>query len=139
MKTDVKSLLDQLNDAKDRRELFATYEDAWSAAVLRHLGGRAISSMSQMVREFLLPSIDLIFFFKPLAPSSIECTYSGLGEGGNWQANAGDDETKGVRFRNLTSHFSWQVSHFAETILYEVLLFQSHDHVIDLDHSVQKE
>ena len=48
MKTDVQSLLDQLDNAKDRRELIPRYQDAWSEAVLRHLGGRAISSMSQM-------------------------------------------------------------------------------------------
>ena len=48
MKTDVQYRLDQLNDSIDRRELITSYEDAWSTAVLRHLGGRAISSMSQI-------------------------------------------------------------------------------------------
>ena len=48
VKTDAQFLLDQLDDAKDRRRIFGKYEDAWAAAVLRHLGGRAISSMSQM-------------------------------------------------------------------------------------------
>ena len=48
VKIDVQSLLDQLDNAKDRRELIPSYHDAWSQAVLRHLKGRAISSMSQM-------------------------------------------------------------------------------------------
>lgn len=59
MKTDVQSLLDQLDEAKDRRELVPTYQAAWSRAVLCHLEGRAISSMSQMPQvlfRYQLPS-----------------------------------------------------------------------------------
>ena len=48
VKTDVQYLLDQLDSAKDRRELIPRYQDAWSQAVVCHLEGRAISSMSQI-------------------------------------------------------------------------------------------
>ena len=60
VKTDVQYLLDQVDDAKDRRELITTYLDAWSAAVFCQFEGSAISSMSQMLRNLfqnqLLPN-----------------------------------------------------------------------------------
>ncbi|KAK4995633.1 hypothetical protein LTR66_004598 [Elasticomyces elasticus] len=47
VKTDAQFFLDELNEAPTRRDLIATYQDAWTLAHLRHFSSRAISCMSQ--------------------------------------------------------------------------------------------
>ena len=48
MKTDVQFYLDELDEAKDRRDLTQAYQDAWTVNHLRYFATRAISCMSQI-------------------------------------------------------------------------------------------
>jgi len=47
VKTDAQFFLDEIQDAPDRRALTNTYLNTWVSAQLRHMGGLAISCMSQ--------------------------------------------------------------------------------------------
>ena len=47
VKTDAQFMLDEIEDANDRRELINSTQDAWTIAALRHFSIKAISCMSQ--------------------------------------------------------------------------------------------
>ncbi|KAI9702357.1 MAG: hypothetical protein M1836_000836 [Candelina mexicana] len=47
VKTDVQFMLDDLDDANDRRRLITTYQDAWAISSFREFSGGIISCMSQ--------------------------------------------------------------------------------------------
>jgi hypothetical protein len=47
VKTDVQHMVSMLEDAKDREEVPAAYQRAWTVMTLKHFGGKAISCMSQ--------------------------------------------------------------------------------------------
>ena len=47
VKTDVQHLLSMVLDPKDRQDVPAAYQSAWTAAYLKHFQGRAIGCMSQ--------------------------------------------------------------------------------------------
>lgn len=47
VKTDAQFMLDEIEDANDRRDLISSTQDAWTIAALRHFSIKAISCMSQ--------------------------------------------------------------------------------------------
>jgi Raffinose synthase or seed imbibition protein Sip1 len=48
VKTDAQFMLDELSKTEQRRMMISPYQSAWTQAHLRHLGGKAISCMSQI-------------------------------------------------------------------------------------------
>lgn len=48
VKTDAQNYIDCIVQPEDRRRFSGAYQDAWAKATVKHLGGRAISCMSQI-------------------------------------------------------------------------------------------
>lgn len=48
VKTDTQSLLDYPQNADDRCNLTARYQDAWRAAMMKHFRGKSIACMAQV-------------------------------------------------------------------------------------------
>lgn len=65
VKTDAQFFLDLLEDPEDRKKFITSYQDAWSAASLKHFGTRSISCMS-MIPQILFHS--LMPTNKPIIP-----------------------------------------------------------------------